>query len=183
MKASQIRRYEQRLRELDITIPVPFDAWAFCEHIAERRGRPIHILSLNTSAASAPCGLWLATEKADYIAVDATAPPVLRSHILQHELAHMLCDHTGRLELDTSEPTFDFLDPEMVKRVLGRTSRYPDEQEREAEGLASVFSWFAAQRSPVPRPRGAEDHRTAALDRVSATLAADRSWTADRGRH
>ncbi|BCJ56252.1 hypothetical protein Asp14428_77270 [Actinoplanes sp. NBRC 14428] len=176
MKARQIRRYEQRLRDLDITIPVPFDARTFCAHIAERRGRPIHVLSLDTSAAAAPCGLWLATDKADYIAVDEKAPPVLRSHILLHELAHMLCDHTGRLELDTATPAFTILDPEMVKRVLGRTSRYPDEQEREAEGLASVFIRFAAQRSPVPRPRGSDDSATAELDRVSAALAADRSW-------
>lgn len=152
MRAKELRRHEQRLRDLDITIPVPFDARDFLTHIAEKRGRPIHVLSLDTSAASAPCGLWLATDKADYIAVDEKAPPFLRAHILCHELAHMLCDHRGRLQLETPQPTFDFIDPDVVKRVLGRTSRYPDADEREAEGLASVFHRFAAQRSPVPRP-------------------------------
>ncbi|MFC7533883.1 hypothetical protein [Actinoplanes sp. GCM10030250] len=176
MRARDIRRYEQILRRLDITIPVPFDARTFGEHIAEKRGRPMHILPMDTSDAVAPCGLWLSTDRADYIVVDERAPAVLREHILLHELAHMLCDHTGRLQLDAADLSFDFLDPAMVERVLGRTSRYPDGQEREAEGVASVISRFAARRSPVPRPRDEEDTRTAALDRVSSALAADRSW-------
>ncbi|MEV6302223.1 hypothetical protein AB0M02_22595 [Actinoplanes sp. NPDC051861] len=176
MRAREVRRYEQMLRELDITIPVPFDARSFGEHIAAKRGRPLHILPMDTSEAVAPCGLWMATAKADYVVVDERAPAVLREHILLHELAHMLCDHTGRLSLDATDLSFEFLDPAMVERVLGRTSRYPDEQEREAEGLASVISQFAARRSPVPRPSDAADERTAALDRVSSALAADRSW-------
>ncbi|MEU4422108.1 hypothetical protein AB0F81_15895 [Actinoplanes sp. NPDC024001] len=174
MRAREIRRYEQLLRRLDITIPVPFDARAFSEHIADKRGRPIHLLPMDTSDAGAPCGLWLATARADYIVVDNRAPAVLREHILLHELAHMLCDHSGRLRLDSLG--FDFLDPAVVERVLGRTTRYPDAQEREAEGVASVISRFAARRSPVPRPRDPADVRTAALDRVSSALAADRNW-------
>lgn len=176
MRAREIRRYEQLLRRLDITIPVPFDAPSFSEHIAEKRGRPIHLLAMDTSDATAPCGLWLATGRADYIVVDDRAPAVLREHILLHELAHMLCEHSGRLRLEAADLSFDFLDPAMVERVLGRTSHYPDAQEREAEGLASVISRFAARRSPVPRPRDATDTRTAALDRVSSALAADRNW-------
>ncbi|MBG0564967.1 hypothetical protein [Actinoplanes aureus] len=176
MRAREIRRYEQLLRRLDITIPVPFDARTFSEHIADKRGRPIHILPMDTSDATAPCGLWLATAKADYVVVDNRAPAVLREHILLHELAHLLCDHRGRLRLDAADLSFDFLDPAMVERVLGRTSHYPDAQEREAEGVASVISRFAARRSPVPRPRDDADERTAALDRVSSALAADRSW-------
>lgn len=177
MRAREIRRHEQLLRRLDVEIPAPFDARAFAARIAERRGRPIHILPMDTSDATAPCGLWLATAKADYIVVDDRAPRVLREHILLHELAHLLCDHTGQLRLDAARLTFDQLDPAMVARVLGRTSRYPDAQEREAEGVASVISRFAARRSPVPRPRGGTtDPAAAELDRVSSALAADRTW-------
>jgi hypothetical protein len=176
VRAREIRRYEQLLRRLDATIPVPFDALTFAGNIAERRDRAIHILPMDTSDATAPCGLWMATAKADYIVVDNRAPAALREHILLHELAHLLCDHTGRLRLDAAGLDFDILDPAMVERVLGRTSRYPDEQEREAEGLASVISRFAARRSPLPRPRDATDAGTAELDRVSSAFVADRTW-------
>ena len=177
MKASEVRRFEQRLYELDITVPVPFDPWDFCAHVAEKRGRPIHILPMDVSEAAAPCGLWLETEKADYFAVDPSAPRFLQGHILLHELSHLLCNHRGRLQLDASLLTFDFIDPVLVKRVLGRATGYPTEDEREAEGLASVFHHLAAQRSPVPRLRDPADRKAAALNRVSATFSADRRWT------
>jgi hypothetical protein len=175
-----VRRYEQRLRELNITIPTPFDARTFCDHIAERRGRSITIMMLDTSEAAVPCGLWLSTVTADYIVIDAAAPPVLRDHILTHELAHMLCDHEGLLQLDASALSLDIIDPAVVERVLGRdsgyTTRYASAEEQEAEGLASVIAGFASRRSPVPRPRNADSSTASILDRFSSAFAADRKW-------
>lgn len=180
MRSRPVRRYEQRLRELNITIPTPFDARTFCDHIAEQRGRSITIMMLDTSEAAINCGLWLSTVKADYIVVDATAPPVLRDHILMHELAHMLWNHKGLLQLDATALGLDIIDPAVVERVLGRdsgyTTRYASAQEQEAEGLATVIAGFAARRSPVPRPRNADNGTASVLDRFSSALAADRQW-------
>ncbi|MEV0732260.1 hypothetical protein [Polymorphospora sp. NPDC050346] len=186
MDKKRVRNAEQLLRQLPFTIPVPFDVGKFVDLVAEHRGRPIHILkldstvlqvlNLDTDETETPCGLWLSTAAADYIVVDGTAPPVLRDHSLLHELSHMLCDHTGLLQLDASTLRFDTLDTAVVQRVLGRTSRYPNEEERDAETLASVIGEFAARRSPVPRPGTTDDETAAVLDRFSATLAADRRW-------
>lgn len=182
----RVRHAEQLLRKLRLTIPVPFNVDEFVQSVAEHRGRPIHILDLDAKAlhifnpddrhTEAPCGLWLSTAAADYIAVDPTAPAVLRTHTLLHELSHMLCDHTGLLRLDTSTLRFDNIDPDIVQRVLGRTNRYPTDEERDAETLASVIGEFAARRSPVPRPNTPDNGPAAVLDRFSSALAADRRW-------
>ncbi|MBM2623873.1 hypothetical protein JIG36_51130 [Actinoplanes sp. LDG1-06] len=180
MEARPVRRYEQRLRELAITIPTPFDARAFCAHVAEQRGRPITVIMMDTSEVSAPCGLWLSTNKADYVVVDSTAPPVLRDHILLHETAHIICNHKGLLQVDAKLMGLDIIDPAVVERVLGRNSgyakRYGTAEEREAEGLASVITEFAARRSPVPRPTKPGNDTAAVLDRFSSALAGDRRW-------
>jgi hypothetical protein len=180
--AKPVRRYEQMLRELNITIPSPFDAREFCKNVAEQRGRPINVLMVDTSGAKAPCGLWVSTDRADYITIDAKAPPVLRDHILMHEISHMLCDHRGLLQIDPDKLELDdeIIDPAVVQRVLGRnsgyTSRYDTKEERDAEGLASVIAEFAARRSPVPRPRHSAAGTAAVLDRFSSALVGDRRW-------
>lgn len=180
VEARPVRRYEQRLRELAITIPTPFDARTFCSNVAEQRDRPITVIMMDTSAVAAPCGLWLSTNMADYVVVDSTAPPVLRDHILLHETAHIICDHQGLLEVDARMLNLDIIDPAVIERVLGRNSgyahRYGTDEEREAEGLASVITEFAARRSPVPRPQRPGNHAAAVLDRFSSALAGDRRW-------
>ncbi|MFF5085324.1 hypothetical protein ACFY36_50495 [Actinoplanes sp. NPDC000266] len=180
MDAKPVRRYEQRLRDLKITIPTPFDARAFCDHVAEQRGRPMTVIMMDAGEATAPCGLWLATKKADYIVVDSTVPPVMRDHILLHETAHIICDHRGLLNVTPEMLQLDVLDPAVVERVLGRNSgindRYDTAEEREAEGLASVITEFAARCSPVPRPRQSGTDTAAVLDRFSSALVGDRHW-------
>lgn len=176
MDARRVQRYEQRLRELNVTIPVPFDPWTFAGHVAEQRGRPITILPLDTSEAAAACGLWLSTLKADYVVLDSAAPRGLKAHILLHELAHMLLEHSGQVTLDAQALNFEFLDPGMVRRVLARTTRYSTTEERDAEGLASVLEAFAARRSPVPRPRRPDAGPTSVLDRFASAIAGDRKW-------
>jgi hypothetical protein len=176
VEAKRVRHYHRRLRNLNITIPNPFDVQEFVANVAESRGRPMAMLMLDTSGVKAPCGLWISTQKADYVVVDAAAPPVLRDHILLHEIAHMLCNHQGLLEIDATAIGLDprIIDPAVVERVLGRssghTARYDTVQEQEAEGLASVMREFAARRSPVHNGADAE------LDRLSAALAFDRRW-------
>jgi len=167
------RQLEQRLRALNVTIPVPLSAEAFCRSVAEARGRPIKLVPWDTTGAVVPCGLWISTENADYIVYEQAAPGILRQHIVLHELAHLLLGHEGAAQLNVASQ-FQFLDSAMVERVLGRASAYDACEEREAEVLASMIGEQPARYGPVvPDQLGAA---AAVLDRFSAALAADRSW-------
>jgi hypothetical protein len=169
------RDLEQRLRALDVTIPSPFSAEAFCGNVAEARGRAIHLIPWDTTAAVVPCGLWISTVNADYIVYEQAAAGILRQHIVLHELAHLLLGHQGAAQLAGAAGQFEFLEPDMVDRVLGRTSAYDAREEREAEVLASMVGEQPARYgSAAPGRLGAGD--AAVLDRFSAALAADRSW-------
>jgi hypothetical protein len=171
------RRCAKRLRELNVPVPVPFTAEAYCANLAVARGRPIHLLPKDTSGATVPCGLWLSTTTADYVVFDRTAPPVLRDHIILHELSHILCGHRGALRADNAHTLFELLDPDVVRLVLGRTSAYEVAEEREAEELASMIGERAS-----PRPRALREPSdadvAAVIGRFSAALAADRNWRA-----
>lgn len=168
------RRMEQRVRELNVRIPAPFSAEEFCRNLAEARGRPIHLIPWDTTAAVVPCGLWISTGQADYIIYEQAAAAVLRQHIILHELGHLLLGHTGVANLEDVVGAFDILDHAVVERVLGRTSHYDAREEREAEVLASVIGEQRRSTPALPRQLGAAD--AAVLDRFSAALAGDRGW-------
>jgi len=173
----QIRRWEGVLRRLPVTIPNPFDPWAFRDAVARQRRRPIRILRLDTARDGVVgCGLWVRARVADYIVVDRDAPRELAGHLLCHELAHILLDHKGLMPFASAALGFDRLDPEMIQRVLGRSGRFSDSEERDAEGLATVVRSFAARRSPVPRPRDGDSADMVAIDRVSSVFCGDRGW-------
>jgi hypothetical protein len=127
-------RSEQRLR--GIRVPAPFDLDAFCGEVAARRGRPLIRRPVAGLSAEAPCGLWIATDKADHVFYDPGTSPLHAEHIVLHELAHILSGHSG---VDGSiAKLFPDLDPATVRRVLGRVS-YTTAQEREAEMMASLI--------------------------------------------
>ena len=127
-------RSERRLRGLEV--PSPFDLDTFCAELATRRGRPLIRRPIPGLSADAPCGLWIATDRADHVFYDPGTSPLHAEHIVLHELAHMICGHSGA---DGSlARLFPDLDPATVRRVLGRVS-YTTEQEREAEMLASLI--------------------------------------------
>ena len=127
-------RSERRLR--GIRVPRPFDLDAFCAEVAARRGRPLIRRAVPGLAAEAPCGMWIATDRTDHIFYDPGTSPLHAEHIVLHELAHILCDHSG--SAGALARLFPDLDPAAVRRVLGRVS-YTTEQEREAEMLASLI--------------------------------------------
>ncbi|MQT04423.1 ParH-like protein [Streptomyces jumonjinensis] len=122
-------------------LPRPFSAEALVEALAERRGRPIEILTAPLSAP-APCGLLVAADRADYIVCTADTTALHRQHILPHEVAHLLCGHDRIAPSEAASvplllPGFS---AEFVRRVLGRTVySQPQEQEQEAELLASLI--------------------------------------------
>ncbi|GAA0581973.1 hypothetical protein GCM10010172_78780 [Paractinoplanes ferrugineus] len=136
------RRSEHRLR--GIRVPMPFDLDAFCGEVAARRGRPLIRRPVAGLSAEAPCGLWIATDRADHVFYDPGTSPLHAEHIVLHELAHILSGHSG---VDGSiARLFPDLDPATVRRMLGRAG-YPTAQEREAEMMASLIRG----RSTAPR--------------------------------
>lgn len=126
------KRCEARVR--DLPMPVPFDARTLCEQVARQRGRPIRLVPM--AGLTGVCGLWVATDTTDLIFYEEVTTPPHQEHIILHELSHVLCDHyPTSLRTETLLPN---LDPDMVRRVLGR-SGYSTEEEREAEMLASLI--------------------------------------------
>lgn len=66
----------------------------FTTHIAKQRNRPLHIVQI--PLASTLFGVWIPAEIADYIFVNATLPLMHQTHIVLHEIAHMLLGHALR---------------------------------------------------------------------------------------
>lgn len=153
------RRCEERLRRL--TLPEPFDVAELCRTVSAERGRPLHLRGIPGPAArSRPCGMWIATDSADWVFVEQDTSQVHRQHLILHELAHILCGHAtlGAPEPDLVERLFPALSPRMVRTVLKRTS-YHSAAEREAETLASLIlarSWPVASALPLPGMSAAE---------------------------
>lgn len=130
------RRCDERLREIEL--PNPFDATAFCEALAERRGRPIMLLPI--TAREGPFGLWVATPDTDYIFFERETSRWHQEHIILHEACHLLWGH-DRSQVSSDDVTqmlLPSLAPQMVRRVLQR-SAYSQDDEREAELLATLI--------------------------------------------
>jgi hypothetical protein len=120
-----------------VTAPQPCDVRALCREIAERRDRPIHLVPASLPSA-ALCGLWISSERADYLVYEQATSPVHQEHIILHELSHLLCGHSG-------------IATESLDRSIGRSSvgqlggstpartRYSATEELEAELLASML--------------------------------------------
>ncbi|GAA2574657.1 hypothetical protein GCM10010435_57900 [Winogradskya consettensis] len=132
------RRCEQRLAGL--AIPTPFDLDAFAAVVAAHRGRPLTLRPMPGLGIGAPCGLWISLAEADYVFYDPGTSRLHAEHIVLHELAHMLSEHSTGLDLAGGAlgRLVPDLDPKTVERVLGRVS-YTTAQEREAEMLASII--------------------------------------------
>ncbi|GIF74209.1 hypothetical protein SAMN05421812_12566 [Asanoa hainanensis] len=88
----------------------------------------------------------------------------------------MLLGHVGLIPLTGEALGLEHIDPAVVKRVLGRTSRYPTKDERDAEALATYLRSYAGRWTPAPRPRPGDNADARVIDRISATLAGDRRW-------
>jgi len=144
--ADEASRWQCRhlLRTLKISTTEPLTVEGLTAAVAARTGRPIHVMPLPATVPGGLCGLWVNTADIDYIYVDSTAPPVLRRHTAFHELGHILLDHHGASSPTVVAAEFDALDPDMVRRVLGRMG-FDDTEERAAEIFADVAGERAEQ--------------------------------------
>jgi len=154
---------EARLAQ--ITVPDPFTLETFCQAVAEHRDRPVRLHSIALAAPAQPFALWVGTDDADHIVVDAAATGWHRDHLACHEIGHMLFDHTTDQAVTDQAAALLLpdLDPAMIRKVLGRHA-YGTQQEREAEMTATVVLERAGH-----RPTG----RFAALD---AALGRTAGW-------
>jgi len=147
---SQVRRAcEAMLRALDL--PVPFTVDAFCVNLGSDRGRSVRLRTIPADV-DAPCGLWVSTSDADYVFHQTATSLLHQEHIILHELAHMIFDHTrgGDAGEELRRELLPDLDPDVVSRVLARTS-YDSLQEQEAETLADLIG---AQVHRIPSTSG-----------------------------
>jgi len=128
----------------DLEIPVPFVLSEFVARLEHARGRPIVIHPFPQPEADPVFGLWLAMENADYIYhVDGTSP-YHQTHIVLHEIAHLILDHKGTQAWQgLARRLTPDVDPELVTLILGR-SVYRTAEEHDAETLASLILTRAA---------------------------------------
>ncbi len=122
----------------DLRLPDSFDIATLCAELSTRRGRPIRQLPLPDLFDV--CGLWIATDTADLIAYEQHTSAPHQDHIVLHEIGHMLCDHypAALSPAEQARLLLPDLDPNMIRRVLGRTG-YSSVEEQEAEFLASLL--------------------------------------------
>ena len=136
------RRCAAIVAEFDI--PVPFDLGQFLARLVLRRNKVI-CLHPFTSGPGVPCGLWIGTADADHVFHEEGTTPWHKTHIVMHEIAHMLLDHDDgtRAWHGLARVLAPDVNPSLVRLVLGR-SAYTSTEEQEAETLASLILGQAA---------------------------------------
>ncbi|MFF1695526.1 hypothetical protein ACFVXC_18115 [Streptomyces sp. NPDC058257] len=144
------QRCEAVLDELQL--PRSDSAHQLCQHVARRRGRPIHLHALPAEGrADGACGAWLATDTDDHVFFEPGTTRPHRDHIILHEISHMLLDHQHPLTAE-SGPARAFLpdlDPQLIRRLLRRAA-HTTQHEQEAEMLASLVLSRSLHRARHP---------------------------------
>lgn len=167
MKPSSVRRRcAAALR--DVEVPAPFDLSIFCDNLASRRGRRLHLHPFRIAAsARVPCGMYLSLRDEDHIFFDARTSPLHRDHIVLHELSHMLLGHATDSNLqETLKRLMPSIEQRTLETVLARTS-YSTEHEQEAEFLATLIAGAARSRARIG---GEGTPVSPVLDRLHTTL-------------
>ncbi|MYS80816.1 hypothetical protein [Embleya scabrispora] len=132
-----------------LTLPSPFTVEAFRALLEQHRGRPIVLEPLPVLGADVPCGLWIALPSVDVVFYEQHTSPAHQDLIKLHELGHVLCEHTGVLELTHLTALLPDLAPEFVAHAMGsgRTS-YTTVQEQEAEMIALLLADLTGTDAP-----------------------------------
>ncbi|MCZ7414802.1 MULTISPECIES: hypothetical protein [unclassified Streptomyces] len=182
-KTSRRARCEAVADALDL--PRPFDLDVLCERIAAERGRPLRLVPLEAAPdGSLPCGVWVATRNTDLIFYEPATSSFHKLQIVLHELSHMLLGHGSP---DAERPAYvsrlmpepdgepveddeDELDMDQLLHILGRTS-YSDDEERDAELLATILSDRAVTSVPAKCDQAAD-----VLDRLNDAFGSPIRW-------
>jgi Zn-dependent peptidase ImmA (M78 family) len=158
------RRCRRLLRELDIQPPL--DIRDFCARLAKLRGRPIKLVPYPIWA-DGPFGVWLKAERTDYIFYQRDTTESHQRHIILHEVGHLLADHPSDDEGGDLTEVLGLPDgqlPVIAGRARYRTS-YDDQEEREAETIATIILEWAAvlDAAGIPPTSGPTEAVDAAL--------------------
>ncbi|MBT2528508.1 hypothetical protein J7E91_24610 [Streptomyces sp. ISL-99] len=173
-------RYKKLISRFEL--PYPFEVEDLCAAVAVERGRPLRLLPMPAGLASdtGVCGMWVSFGTADLVYYASVTSRPHQTHIVLHELAHILLDHR---ESSVPDPAmlaqlFPDLDPAMAVRLLGRSrTKATTQQEHEAELLASIM-WQHFNVAPVAVPTATAD----TADTLSRVMGAFSRSTASRFR-
>lgn len=119
-------------------IPRPFDLDELLDRIERHRDRPIDLHA--TRVTGGPCGLWLRRADTDVIVYAENTSTVHQTHIVLHEIGHMVCEHRGACALDLSS-LGGLVDParaRLAEHMLSR-STYGTDDEQEAEMVGTLI--------------------------------------------
>lgn len=121
--------------------------------ISQRRDRPIRVIEEDLGP-NEPSGLWIATERNDWIVVPTGIGSAQRRAIICHELAHILLEHEPLGSPEAVDELASLIAPhialEVARRFLTRFS-YADDLEAEAEELGTVLVTKLLQRATILR--------------------------------
>jgi hypothetical protein len=147
-----------------IDVPDPFDLSALLAALSGRRGRPVRLLRY-PMPNGAPCGVCIATDRADYVVVTDAAAGTQHEHIALHEVAHLVLDHGADSLSHLVGELLQHLDLDGGRVRFARTG-YSSHEELEAEYLASLLRQRAGLWAPPTGPGGITDERVARLARA-----------------
>lgn len=133
-----LRRRCETLVE-SLSLPDRIDPRVLSAALGAQRGRPIHLLP-TTLPLGGPCGMWVSTGGYDAVFYETNTSPLHQLQIVAHEFGHIIAGHRMAqvLDADASRLLLPDLDPDLVRRFLGRTD-YSAAEEREAETIASLL--------------------------------------------
>ncbi|MGX4731647.1 hypothetical protein [Kitasatospora griseola] len=137
---SGLGRTRRRMRAVarDLRLPPLSTVEELCGAVSAHLDRPIRIAPRRMRVGE-PSGFVERLPAEDVIHVEQETSGLHRSHIVCHELAHLLCGHLSVPPLPDEDPDLvelTTIDPEMLRLVLGR-SHYDDAAEEEAEVLGA----------------------------------------------
>ncbi|MBE1580544.1 hypothetical protein ACFORH_39195 [Amycolatopsis roodepoortensis] len=111
--------------------------------VAEAVGRRVQVRAADLDGAL-PCGMAVATPDAYIIVYPRTSTVLHRTHIIAHELGHILLKHHDALPGSVKDMVREYapvlaphLSPELIIRLLGRTV-YDTDHELQAEAFAGL---------------------------------------------
>jgi hypothetical protein len=84
-------------------------------------------------------GAWAAMESIDIVFYEQHATPFHQQHIILHELSHILCEHQGFDFTEEGLRSLLLTDAPIERLRTLQSNHYSDEEEREAEMLASLI--------------------------------------------
>lgn len=149
------RRCEERVRAIGLPDTSSVTVHDVCERLGRAHGRPIHVVPLILPTGG-PDGLLVTAEDRDVIVVEKRLAPIHQHQVMLHEIGHFICDHeaTPVMAPESSRLLLPSLDPDLVRRVLGRDHSQSD-AEQEAEYVGSLIgrrisSWSVTRSWEVP---------------------------------